>query len=73
MPPEPLTKGLLPPDPSPLCPLSSTEFVEPPRTKFLGTPLAETKIFGRLEDLQQLQAIRLTRKDGNFITFSCGL
>ena len=28
--PEPLTKGLLPPDPRSLCPLSSTEFVEPP-------------------------------------------
>ena len=25
-----LTRGLLPPDPCPLCPLSSTEFVEPP-------------------------------------------
>ena len=30
MPPEPLTKGLPPPDPRPVCPLSSTEFVEPP-------------------------------------------
>ena len=27
------------PDPLSLCPLSSTEFVEPPRKKFLGTPL----------------------------------
>ena len=41
LPPEPLTKGLQPPDPLPLCPLSSTEFVEPPRKKFLGTPLSE--------------------------------
>ena len=31
--------GLPPPDPRSLCPLSSTEFVEPPQTKFLGTPL----------------------------------
>ena len=34
--------GLPSPDPRSLCPLSSTEFVEPPpspRTKFLGTPL----------------------------------
>jgi len=33
--------GLPPPDPPSLCPLSSTEFVEPPppRTKFVGTPL----------------------------------
>ena len=38
--PEPLTRGLPPPDPRSLCPLSSTEFVNPPpRTKFLGTPL----------------------------------
>jgi hypothetical protein len=41
--PEPLTRGLPPPDPRSLCPLSSTRFVEPPlRTKFLGTPLLET-------------------------------
>jgi hypothetical protein len=30
LPPEPLTMGLPPPDPRSLCPLSSTEFVEPP-------------------------------------------
>ena len=29
----PLTKGLPPPDPRPLCPLSSTEFVEHPPEK----------------------------------------
>ena len=34
-----LTRGLPPPDPRSLCPLSSTEFVEHPRTNFLGTPL----------------------------------
>jgi hypothetical protein len=49
-----LTRGLTPPDPRSLCPLSSTEFVEPPRKnswlnrpspkKLLGTPLVETKI-----------------------------
>ena len=40
MPPEPLTRGLPPPDPRSLCPLSSTEFVETPlRTKFLDMPL----------------------------------
>ena len=34
-------RGLPPPDHRSLCPLSSTEFVEPPpRKKFLGTPLA---------------------------------
>jgi len=36
LPPEPLTRGLPP------FSLSSTEFVEPPRTKFLGTPLRST-------------------------------
>jgi hypothetical protein len=30
LPPEPLTRGLPPPDPRSLCPLSSTQFVEPP-------------------------------------------
>jgi len=42
LPPEPLTRGYRPPDARSLCPLSSTEFVEPspPPTKFLGTPLA---------------------------------
>jgi len=30
LPPEPLTRGLPPPDPHSPCPLSSTEFVEPP-------------------------------------------
>ena len=30
---QPLTKGLPLPDPRPLCPLSSTEFVEPPPEK----------------------------------------
>ena len=37
-------RGLLLPDPRSLCPLSSTEFGEPPssRKKFLGTPLSIT-------------------------------
>ena len=40
LPPEPLTRGQPPTDPISLCPLSSTELVEPPpRTKFLSTPL----------------------------------
>jgi hypothetical protein len=33
LPPEPLTRGLLPPYPLSLFPLSSTEFVEPPPRK----------------------------------------
>ena len=32
----PLTRGLLPPDPRSLCPLSSTGFVEPPPNKIPG-------------------------------------
>jgi hypothetical protein len=35
----PLLRDFHPPDPGSVCPLSSTEFVEPPQTKFLGTPL----------------------------------
>ena len=37
---KPLTRGLPPPDPRSLCPLSSTEFVEPP------TPSIPNKILG---------------------------
>jgi hypothetical protein len=43
--------GLPPPDPRFLCPLSSTEFVEPPNTplppgkKFLGTPLSKSTVY----------------------------
>jgi hypothetical protein len=51
---EPLTRGLPPPDLRSLCPLSSTEFVEPPleknswrntppKIKFLGKPLIQLK------------------------------
>ena len=37
---------LLPPDPRSLCPVSSTEFVDPPpKKKFLGTPLNHTVYF----------------------------
>jgi len=37
LPPEPLNRGLPTPDPRSLCPLSSTEFVEPPPpNKFPG-------------------------------------
>ena len=46
LPPEPLTRGLPPPDPRSLCPLSSTEFVDPPpQTKFLGATLNVPKPF----------------------------
>ena len=36
LPPEPLTRGLPHPDPRSLCPLSSTEFDEPPPEKIPG-------------------------------------
>jgi hypothetical protein len=39
----PLTRGLLPPDLRSLCPLSSTEFIEPPK-KFLGTSLCRNAV-----------------------------
>ena len=35
-------KGLPPPDPRPLCPLSSTEFVEPPPKKIPGYATASS-------------------------------
>jgi hypothetical protein len=38
---EPLTRGLLPPDPCSLCPLSSTEFVELPQKKISGYATGE--------------------------------
>jgi hypothetical protein len=39
---EPLTRGLTPPHHLSICPLSSTEFVDPPK-KFLGKPLTFNK------------------------------
>ena len=42
LPPEPVTRGLSPPDPRSLCPLSSTEFVEPPPNKIPGYATAGT-------------------------------
>jgi hypothetical protein len=41
LPPETLTRGLPPPDPRSLCPLSSTEFVEPLPKKIPGYATAE--------------------------------
>ena len=65
LPPEPLTRGLTPPDPRSLCPLSSTEFVEPPpplRTKFLGTPLVGLKLIPyKTVNHTQFRKIRLQR------------
>jgi len=47
LPPEPLTRGLLPLDPRPLCPLSSTELVEalPPPNKIPGYATDDTLSF----------------------------
>jgi hypothetical protein len=47
---EPLTRGLPPPDPHSLCPLSSTEFLNPPQKKILGTPL----VCGCIYDCMQI-------------------
>jgi len=41
LPPEPLTRGLPPPDPGSLCP--QLNLLNPPGTKFLGTPLSRLK------------------------------
>ena len=46
----PCLGGNRPPDPRSLCPLSSTEFVEPPPPgpKFLGTPLRYMTTFYKI-------------------------
>ena len=40
--PEPMTRGIPPPDPHFLSPLSSTEYVNPPPKKYMVTPLIQT-------------------------------
>ena len=45
LPPEPLTRGLTPTDPRSLCPLSSTEFVDPPPEKIPGYATALFPIY----------------------------
>ena len=45
LPPEPLTRGLPPPDPRSLCPLCSTEFVDPPGNKIPGYATARIRTF----------------------------
>jgi len=54
-----MTRGLPPPDPRSVCPMSSIEFVEPPppEQKFLCTPMAGSPLFHThlsLEDGQSL-------------------
>jgi hypothetical protein len=44
LPPEPLTRGLPPQDPHSLCPLSSTQLVEPPSNKIPGYATGKTHI-----------------------------
>ena len=62
--------GLPPPDPRPLCPLSSTEFVEPPRKTFLGTPLTWTGVFVHSEHFsrtnQQSNVLLITQTSHKF-------
>ena len=70
LPPEPMTRGLPPPDPRWLCPLSLAEFVEAPHPekKFLGTPLLSvhsiSQIPKRATNRTALQ-IRKTLQDGS--------
>jgi len=45
LPPEPQMWGLLPPDPNYLCPLSSTEFVDPPPNKIPGYATDSVEMF----------------------------
>ena len=49
----PQTRGLPPPDPRSLCPLSSTEFVEPPQKKIPGYANA-TRITIKMESRKYL-------------------
>ena len=51
MPPEPLSRGLPPPDPHSLSPLSSTEFVEPPPKKIPGYATANISPPSIFQDL----------------------
>ena len=55
LPPEPLTKGLQPPDPRHLCP--QLNLLNPPGKKFLGTPLSHTTIFEREKNLLNVMCI----------------
>ena len=48
LPPEPLRSGLLPTDPRSLCPLPSTEFVEPHRNKIPGYATDSEEMFSTL-------------------------
>ena len=52
--------GLPPPDPRSPCPLSSTEFVEPPLpwTKFQGTPATASTIACGLVQAVRLKSVR---------------
>ena len=79
--PEPLTRGLPHPDPRFLCPLSSTEFVEPPppQTKFLGTPLPGLSLspcplfFTWLTVFSALDSLSFSQDGSTFLPNCCPL
>jgi hypothetical protein len=61
------------PAPRSLCPLSSTEFVEPPlQKKFLGTPLVLHIHFQNLTDIWHAEnvCVDLYTKDARFIPWA---
>ena len=60
--------GYRPPDPRSLCPLPSTEFVEPPRTKFLGTPLLMV-----MQHTYVLVKCHMRHSNTKIFTLICGL
>jgi len=69
LPSKPLSKGLPPPDPRSLCPVSSTEFVETPspRTKFLGMPLVRELKMSKPSVLGHTWNEQANVRDGSFV------
>jgi len=84
LPPEPLTRGLLPTDPRSLCPLSSTEFVDPLLNKILGYAIDSVEMFSAYTQEVNLSFIILNIfylrfcygpdvRTGNFSVKICGV
>jgi hypothetical protein len=57
LPPEPLTRGLLPPDPLSLCPLSSSKFVDTPPNKIPGYATAYRRYTNVMDDVQVTETV----------------
>jgi len=62
LPPEPLTRGLPPPDPLSVCPLSSTEFVETPRTPLLLSTVKLKAFHTPVQELQSYNHVMLLNR-----------